>query len=127
MGTMQLKKWAECVMQCVIAGLAKINGVIIDTAAVHSNIVIFALAPSDLSEEEFLTGLEQHRVRMIQFGPRMIRAVMHWQINDADISAAIAAVAAVIKQGPSLITSAMKTMGLVGNGYGSYGCGRPIR
>ncbi len=102
-----------------LAGLSKIDGIVIDLTAVHSNIVLFVLSPSDLSEDEFLTGLQQHHVRMIQFGPRLIRAVTHWQISEADVRAAIDGVASVVKQGrSSYIVDAMKHIGLVGNGYG---------
>ena len=93
----------------------------IDPTTVHSNIVLFVLSPSDLSEDEFLTGLQQHHVRMIQFGPRMIRAVTHWQVNEGDVKAAIDAVASVIKQGrSSYIVDAMKHVGLLSNGYGGH-------
>ncbi|KAK9865192.1 hypothetical protein WJX84_003559 [Apatococcus fuscideae] len=104
-------------------GLSKIDGIVIDKATVHSNIVLFVLAPSDLSEDEFLVGLKQQHVRMIQFGPRTIRAVTHWQISEGDIRASIDAVAAVVQQGRSSgIISAMKHIGLLSNGYGN---GRP--
>ena len=104
---------------CNLAGLSEIDGIVIDKASVHSNIVLFVLSPSDLSEDEFLAGLQQQHVRMIQFGPRMIRAVTHWQISEADIEITIAAVASVIKQGRSSgLLSAIKQLGLTSNGYG---------
>ena len=100
-----------------ITGLSEIDGVVIDKTCVHSNIVLFVLSPSDLSEDEFLAGLQQQHVRMIQFGPRMIRAVTHWQVSKADIDITIAAVASVIKQGRSSgLLSAIKHLG--SNGYG---------
>lgn len=59
----------------------------IDLACVHSNIVLFDVADGDVAGT--LARFREHGVAMVQFGPRTIRAVFHFQVGDEDLDRVI--------------------------------------
>jgi threonine aldolase len=79
-------------------GLAAIDGVLIDPREVETNLVYFELAPQVPHDgASFCKALLAHGVRMVALGPRRVRAVTHLDVDAADVTAAIAAVAAVLR------------------------------
>jgi threonine aldolase len=56
----------------------------------QTNIVMLDLEDEALAVDAVLRGLEERGVRMVQFGPRRIRAVTHLDVDDAAIQRAIA-------------------------------------
>lgn len=79
------------------AGLAGIEGIVIDPATVETNLVYFSLAPrAALDGSRFCDALRAQGVRMGALGPNLVRAVTHLDVDGADIDAAIAAVARVL-------------------------------
>jgi threonine aldolase len=77
-------------------GLAALKGVVIDPAAVETNIVFFDLAEDAPTARAFDDGLKRHGVRMGAVGPRRVRAVTHLDIDRAGIDRALRAAAAVL-------------------------------
>lgn len=84
--------------RALAAGLAGIDGVLIDPREVETNLVYFELAPQVPHDgAAFCKALLAHGVRMVALGPRRVRAVTHLDVDAADVAAAIAAVAAVLR------------------------------
>jgi len=52
----------------------------IDPSTVETNVVLFDV--TDGSVPEVLNQLNEHQIRMVQFGPKTIRATFHFQITD---------------------------------------------
>jgi threonine aldolase len=71
-------------------GLAGLPGIVLDPAAVETNIVFFDLAGS-LDAAAAVAGLLEHGVRMGALGPRTIRAVTHLDVAAAGVERALAA------------------------------------
>lgn len=69
-------------------GLAN-GGFTIDLDSVQSNIVMFDVP--EQSALEFVSAMHSEGVALIPFGPRTVRATLHWQISDDDIGVAISA------------------------------------
>jgi threonine aldolase len=79
-------------------GIAQIDGLSIDIAAVQTNIVYFDLVSGQLSVEEFLRRLEQKGIRLLCTGrPARFRMVTHYRIGAEDIDAALAGLREVMK------------------------------
>ena len=57
----------------------------------QTNIVMLGLQDDALQVDAVLRGLEERGVRMVQFGPRRIRAVTHMDVDDAGIEHAVSA------------------------------------
>ena len=72
-------------------GLAQISGVEIDLEEVQTNMVFFRLNTPSYSNETFLAALGERGVRMAELGRGRIRAVVHYQIDDAGIEATLGA------------------------------------
>jgi threonine aldolase len=76
-------------------GLAELEGVALDPASVHTNIVVLALtgpgrdglAPS----QSFVAGMQERGVLCGAFGSHQVRMVTHYEIGDADVGAALTA------------------------------------
>jgi len=64
-------------------GLANIDGIIIDPAAVQTNIVVFQLARLDPGE--FVDQLAADGIKAVPFGGQRVRMVTHWGIERQDI------------------------------------------
>jgi threonine aldolase len=79
-------------------GLASLPGIILDVERIQTNIVIFELAPGRLSPAEMVARLDAHGVKMGAIGGRRFRAVTHYGIQAAEIDAALAAVADILKE-----------------------------
>lgn len=60
----------------------------------ETNIVLIELEDEALAPQDLLESLEAHGVRMLQFGPRRLRAVTHLDVNDQDVEQAIDALRA---------------------------------
>jgi threonine aldolase len=74
-------------------GLARIQGVRVDLAAVQTNMVFFDLDPSLGTAAEFCQRLEKLSVRMLPNGPRRVRAVCHLDVASHDVPTALKAAA----------------------------------
>jgi threonine aldolase len=79
-------------------GLSTLRGIDLDPASVETNIVIARLTP-EAPEPAALCAALAAEVRAVPFGPRGVRFVTHLDVNDADVSRAIAAVARALGQG----------------------------
>ena len=73
-------------------GLAGLPGIVIHTARIQTNIVIFELASSAPSPAELVKALAARGVRMGAVGGRRLRAVTHYGISSEDIDCALSAV-----------------------------------
>jgi threonine aldolase len=80
-------------------GIAEIDGLSIDIAAVRTNIIYFDLVSYRLSVEEFLRRLEQKGIKLLCTGrPARFRMVTHYGIEAEDIDAALAGLREVMKE-----------------------------
>lgn len=84
--------------QRLAAGLGALPGIALRDERIETNMVFFDIvaAPDGLDNEAFLAALQARGVRMGQLGEGVIRAVVHYMIDDAAIDATIAAAAAVL-------------------------------
>ncbi len=73
--------------------LAQIPGVAISPADVETNIVIFDVAASGARAEDLIQALAQRGVLMVSFGPTLIRAVTHLDVELPAVRQAALAVA----------------------------------
>lgn len=79
-------------------GIAQIDGLSIDIAAVQTNIIYFDLVSDQLSVEEFLRRLEQKGIKLLCISrPARFRMVTHYGIEVEDIDAALAGLRNVMK------------------------------
>jgi threonine aldolase len=79
-------------------GVAQIDGLSVNIAAVQTNIIYFDLVSDRLSVEEFLTRLEKKGVKLLCTGrPARFRMVTHYGIEAEDIGAALAALRDVME------------------------------
>jgi len=79
-------------------GIAQIDGLSIDPAAVHTNIVYFDLADGRIDAGKLVGQLEKKGLRILRVGPRRLRAVTHYGITEEDIDSAIDALRDVMVQ-----------------------------
>jgi len=70
-------------------GCATVPGVVVPKP--QTNIVMLDLDDGAPAVGDVLRGMEERGVRMVQFGPRRIRAVTHMDVDDAAIGHAVAA------------------------------------
>ena len=71
--------------------IAPLPGVTLDLDEVETNMVFFKVTHPEHSTESFLQVLQESGVRMAELGHGRVRAVVHYQIDDADIDATIEA------------------------------------
>jgi threonine aldolase len=77
-------------------GLAKLPGVVLDSATVETNIVIFELRGA-LDADAAVEALLARGVRMGAMGPRSVRAVTHLDVSADQIERALEAARAVLR------------------------------
>lgn len=76
-------------------GLAALDGISVDLAAVQTNIVIFALTRADMTPAQLAAGLKEHGVLLSPMDGNRLRAVTHYHVGHADIDRTLAAFRAV--------------------------------
>lgn len=77
-------------------GIARIAGLSIDLAAVQTNIIYFSLADERLAAGALVTRLAGRGVKLLQVGPKRLRAVTHYGISTEDIDSALAALTEIM-------------------------------
>lgn len=77
-------------------GLADIEGISVDPAAVQSNIVIFELRRADMTPAQLASGLRELGVLLSPLDSTRLRAVTHYHVGPADIDRTLAALRAVL-------------------------------
>jgi len=83
--------------QLLAKGLANIDRIRIDPAKTQTNIVVFEVDPALMSRAAFLSRLKDEGVLATMGMGNLVRMVTHYGIEAADIQAALAAVARVLK------------------------------
>jgi threonine aldolase len=79
-------------------GIAQIEGLSIDIAAVQTNIIYFDLVSDKLDVKTFLTRLEKKRIKLLHIGgPCRFRVVTHYGIEAEDIDATLKALREVVE------------------------------
>lgn len=78
-------------------GIAGIEGLAIDPANVHTDIVYFDVVGTDLAADTLIKRLSDRGVRMLSVGPKRIRAVTHYGITADDIERTIGVLEEVAK------------------------------
>jgi len=68
----------------IAEALAQIDGVTLDLDVVQTNMVWFDIAGTGLSGEQFVAGLEEQDVKVIQQGPTMLRITTHKDVSRQD-------------------------------------------
>ena len=79
--------------------LAGMRLVRLDPGEVQTNIVIFDISPSKKTSAQIQKELEKEGVRVIPFGPTLLRAVLHLDIDDSDLDRAIERLGRVLDGG----------------------------
>jgi threonine aldolase len=82
-------------------GLAAISGIDVDPSAVQTNIVMFRVTDSRFTLGGFLDDVRGRGVALAELGHGRIRAVTHCGVSAEDVDLAVAAVADVLRRGPS--------------------------
>jgi len=70
----------------------------LDVTTPDTNILYFTLADSALDRDSILRALELRGVRMSAYGPRLLRAITHLDVDDEGIARASAALEAVVRE-----------------------------
>lgn len=78
------------------AGLSEMTGIEVYTAPPDSNMVLFGVQDTGMTQGEFLTALERHGVKMCDFAPGQIRAVTHLDVTSEDIETVLDVVETVL-------------------------------
>ncbi len=78
-------------------GLANIKGIVLETEAVTTNIVMFNLSP-ELSASEFIEDLEKVGVKVGLRGGSQFRVVTHRMVSDSDIDEVIVRIESICKR-----------------------------
>jgi threonine aldolase len=76
-------------------GLAQLERIVIDPAAVETNIVRFQL--KDVAAASFVEEAHRHGVHMLPSGPDAVRAVFYLDINSAAVEQAVAMIRAALR------------------------------
>ena len=94
--------------KALAAGLRAAGGVRVEDP--DTNILFVQLEHAALEPAAVLAGLERHGVRMSQYGPRLVRAIAHLDVDDEGIARAVKAfqqtVAALVSGGPGVAARA---------------------
>lgn len=77
-------------------GLADIEGISVDPAAVQTNIVIFELRRADMTPAQLASGLREQGVLLSPMDGNRLRAVTHYHVGPTDIERTLAAFRAVL-------------------------------
>ena len=84
--------------QRLARGLAELPGISLAPDQVETNIVIFDVAGTSLTADQFADRLlDEHGVRFSVMGPTLVRAVTHLDVSGQQIEAAIQAAAKVLR------------------------------
>lgn len=83
--------------QRLAAGLAGLNGVVIDPATVETNIVMFRLGVPGLTVRQFIAAARDQGVAVGELGHGRIRAVTHANVSKAMIDQAITIVSGIVR------------------------------
>jgi threonine aldolase len=79
-------------------GLAELSGISLDPDAVQTNIVIFDVAGTNMSAEEFAGRMyDDHGVRFSTLGPTTVRGVTHLDVSRQDVEVALDAVRVLLR------------------------------
>ena len=78
-------------------GLALIPGISLCPEKVQTNIVMFE-SPATISGTEFIQRMNTKGVRFINRGGRMVRAVTHRMVNEADIDEALERISLLVRE-----------------------------
>lgn len=81
-------------------GLAQVPGIAVDPQEVQTNIVFFRVIDERFTWQTFLAAAAKLGVRVGELGHGRLRAVTHYGVRAADIDAAVAIVAQVLRNGP---------------------------
>ena len=87
------------------AGLAEIASVEVLTPVPQSNMVLFSIAGTGLSDAEFIGRLRERDVLMCAFMPGVIRAVCHLDVSADDIDTALLAMEDVLQGTRTLVAN----------------------
>ena len=77
--------------------LAKLPGIQIDPARVHTNIVIFDITGTGIATTALTAALKTRDVLMNGINPRQMRAVTHFDVSRQQCATAVAAIAEALK------------------------------
>lgn len=83
--------------RAIAARLHRIPGVVLDMATVQTNIVIFHLGSGMPSAEQVVARARELGVLVIAFGPRIVRAVTHYDVSAAECAEAAEALARILE------------------------------
>ncbi len=75
--------------------LAKFDHVVLEPAAVQTNIVMFELAPGAPDSTTLVSWAREHGVLLNAFGPRLVRAVTHLDVSAAQCAQAARVVGSI--------------------------------
>ncbi len=78
--------------------IRELDGLTLRPDEIDTNIVIFQVDPALGSAAHFVGRLAKHGVKMIAFGPQLIRAVTHLDVNARDIERACQVLGAVVRE-----------------------------
>jgi threonine aldolase len=78
--------------QRLARGLAESTRILLDPEKVQTNIVIFDMAPGQMSPGDLVAGLAAQGVKLSAIGERRLRAVTHCDVGQEDIDYALSAV-----------------------------------
>jgi len=80
-------------------GLAQIDGITIDPAAVETNLVFFELTHEDVTPAQLVNGVAEHGVKLNAAGSRRLRAVLNYHVTVADVDQVLTAFRTVLSEG----------------------------
>ena len=87
--------------QRMAQGLAQIDGIQIDVAAVETNLVFFSLTRDDLTPSQLASGLAERGVLLYPTGGRRLRAAINHHISADDVDQTLAAIKDILAVGVS--------------------------
>ena len=87
------------------AGLAEIAGIEVLTPVPESNMVLFSVAGTGLSDTEFIDRLRERGVLMCPLLPGVIRAVCHLDVTAQDIDTALVAMEDVLHSSGTFVAT----------------------
>ncbi|MBO8137668.1 MAG: low-specificity L-threonine aldolase [Desulfotomaculum sp.] len=70
-------------------GLAQIDGLKVELHRVQTNIVLAEITAMDMDAQTFVDEMQKHSVKVVPFGPRLVRFVTHKDVSRDDIEQAV--------------------------------------
>ncbi len=86
--------------QKLAQGLAQLEGIAIDPAAIESNLVYFDLEREDMTPAQLVNGLAAQGVKLTATAGRRLRAVLNRHIEAADVDKVLAAFRSTLASDP---------------------------